>query len=140
MADDSHSTPASVALTRKGERYAAAQAAAETPQDAPPPNVDDTLLARQRAAVERLEALAAQIVGVLDALGVDADFEPVLGVPELSPYWTSRPFRIGCDQTNWGEEGDVDDVRARRGRGAQPRLDRERVSRRFAGVLGRVGR
>jgi len=114
MADGHDITPAPVALTRKGECYAeAAQGAPGTPQDAAPlPNVRETLLARQRAAVERLEALAALIVEKLDELGVDADLEPVLGAPELSPFWTTATFREGFDQTHWGEEGDADEREA----------------------------
>jgi hypothetical protein len=114
-ADGSNTTPpAPVALTKKGERYAEANTAhdryLETPQDgqdaAPPPNVDETLLARQRAAVERLEALAAEIIAHLDALGIDADFEAVLGAPETGfSSWDGRVV----DQTHWSDSGDCDE-------------------------------
>lgn len=74
-----------------------------------PPNNDRTLFIRQQVATEQLEALVALIIAKLDELGIDADFEPVLGAPELSPYQTTAAFREGLDQRDWCRGGDADE-------------------------------
>jgi hypothetical protein len=78
-ADPNNSTTApAVQEARRGPRRAA-----RTP-------VDYTLTERHRAAVERLEQLADDIVGRLDLLDIDPDLEdggeaePVLGAPEIT--------------------------------------------------------
>lgn len=102
-------TPATLALTKKGERYAAENAPGE-PQDGPSgPVVDHTLRDRMLAGVARLEALADEIIALLDELQGEPDLEPVLGALELSPHFTTQAFREGLDQRRWADTGDVDE-------------------------------
>lgn len=125
-----------VILTKKGERYAAENAhraaglcpkcgrelwfiyqdggcarmdcasTAEGPQGA---SVDHTLTDRMRAAVEDLERLAEEVICTLDILQGDADLEPVLGAPEIYPFFQTQAFRDSINQARWARGGDVDE-------------------------------
>ncbi len=77
--------------------------------DDAPPKVDFALRDRMRAAVERLEALAAEIVAKLDAMTPDADLEPALGAPEVHPAKSLPAVRESLDQRQWAKGGDVDE-------------------------------
>jgi hypothetical protein len=79
------------------------------PAGAPSADVDRTLTDRMKAAVERLEGLAAEILAKLDALEGDPDLEPVLGAPEVVAGLASAAFRAQVDQTGWASTGDVDE-------------------------------
>ena len=82
--------------------------------------VDHTLTERQRAAVERLEQLADDIVGRLDLIDRDPDLEddgtaePVLGAPEPQGGHVQRGYGR-MDQRHWndgaGDDREQDDER-----------------------------
>ena len=98
----------------------AVQEARRGPRRAARAKVDYTLTERHRAAIERLEQLADDIVGRLDLIDRDPDLEetgddePVLGAPEPQGGHVQRGYGR-MDQRHWndgaGDDREQDDER-----------------------------